>query len=109
MAETLKVLGQVNPSATTLTDAYTVPSATSAVISTITVANRSATPTSYRISVAVAGAANNDKQYIAYDAAIGANEVVSYTIGISLAATDVVRVYATLATLSFNIFGVENT
>jgi hypothetical protein len=30
-------------------------------------------------------------------------------LGISLAATDVIAVYATLATLSFNIFGVEIT
>jgi hypothetical protein len=31
------------------------------------------------------------------------------TLGISLATTDIVSVYATLATLSFSIFGQENT
>jgi hypothetical protein len=36
MTTTYKVLGQVNPSATTNTDLYTVPSATSAVCSTLT-------------------------------------------------------------------------
>lgn len=109
MAETLKVLGQVDPSATTLTTAYTVPAATSTVISSIVVANRSAVATSFRVSVAVAGAADSTKQYIAYDVAIGGNAMTTLKLGISLAATDVVRVYATLATLSFNIFGVENT
>jgi hypothetical protein len=109
MAETFKVLAQVNPSATTLTDGYTVPGSTSAVVSSIVVANRSATPTSFRISVAVAGAANDNKQYLAYDVPIAANEVITHTLGITLAATDVVRVYATLATLSFNIFGSEIT
>lgn len=109
MAETLKVLGQVDPSATTLTAAYTVPALTSTVVSAIQVANRNATPTSYRVSVAVGGAADSTKQYIAYDKAIAANATDTLKLGISLGAGDVVRVYATLATLSFNIFGVENT
>jgi hypothetical protein len=109
MAETKKVLGQSNPSATTLTDAYTVPASTEAIISTITVANRSATATSFRISVAIAGAANDNKQYLYYDVAIPGNDTFAATIGIALAATDVVRVYATLATLSFSLYGVEIT
>lgn len=109
MASTLKVLAQANPSATTLTDTYTVPAATSTVVSTIVITNRSSTATSFRISVAVAGAADNNKQYIFYDAPIAGNDSVSLTAGLSLATTDVVRTYATLATLTFNLFGVEET
>jgi len=108
MADTYKVLGQSNPLAATLTDTYTVPASTSTVMSTIVITNRGAA-TAFRISVAVAGAADDNKQYIAYDIAIGANETITMTIGITLAATDKVRVYATLATLSFNLFGVERT
>jgi hypothetical protein len=109
MADTLKVLAQSNPAATTLTDAYTVPGATSASVSSVVISNRSATPTTFRISVAVAGAANDDKQYLYYDVAIGGNDTFIATIGVTLAATDVLRVYATLATLSFSVFGVEIT
>jgi hypothetical protein len=109
MATTYKVLGQSNPSATTLTDAYTVPAVTQAVISSIVIANRSATPTNYRISVAINGAANADSQYIAYGVVIGPNETQTLTLGISLGDTDVIRVYATLATLTFSIFGAELT
>ncbi len=109
MADTFKVLAQVNPSATTLTDAYTVPGATSTTVSTLTVCNRSSTATTFRISVAVAGAADNNKQYLYYDTAAPGNDTLTVTIGATLAATDVLRVYATLATLSFNIFGVEVT
>jgi len=109
MTDTVKVLAQTNPSAATLTDSYTVPSSTSATISTITVANRSSTATSFRISVAVAGAANDNKQYLYYDVAIPGNDTFAATIGVTLATTDVIRVYATLATLTFNIFGVEIT
>ena len=109
MAEQPKVLGQLNPSAATLTDLYTVPAATSAVVSTLVVANRSATGTSFRISIAPAGAANNDVQYLYYDIAIPGNDTFAATIGVTLETTDVVRVYATLATLSFQVFGSEIT
>lgn len=109
MATTYKVLGQSNPSATTLTDAYTVPSSTTTTISTITVCNRSATGTTFRISVAIDGAADTNAQYLYYDAAIAGNDTVSLTLGITLGDTDKVRVYAGAATLSFNLFGVEIT
>lgn len=108
MADTYKILGQSNPSAAASTDAYTVPASTSSIISTIVIANRSVA-TSFRISVAVGGAALSNEQYLAFDIPIAANETITLTIGITLAATDKVRVYATLATLSFNIFGVERT
>lgn len=109
MADVYKVLGQSNPAATTLTGAYTVPGATSVVISTISVCNRSATPTTFRISIAIAGAADNNVQYFAFDVPIAANETKTFTDGFTLGAADVVRVYATLATLTFQVFGVERS
>lgn len=109
MASSYSILGQSDPSATTLTDLYTVPGLTQTVVSTVTVCNRAATPTSFRLSVATGGAADSDEQYLAYDTPIAANSSFTLTLGISLAATDVVRVYATDAQLSFNIFGVELT
>lgn len=109
VADTYKVLGQVDPVATTLTTLYTVPAATSAIISSITVANRSATPTSFRLAVRPAGAAIANQHYFAYDVPIGANEALSFTLGLTLATTDVISVYATLATVSFQAHGVEKT
>ncbi len=109
MAETRKVLSQTKPGAATLGDSYTVPGATTAIVSTITVCNSSATATSFRVSVAIAGAADSGKQYLFYDVPIPGNDTFTATMGISLGAADVVRVYATLATLSFNIFGIEIT
>lgn len=109
MAETRKVLGQSKPNAATLTAAYTVPVSTQAVVSSITVCNQAAAGTAFRISVAINGAADTPAQYIAYDVAIAGNVTVTYVIGITLGAGDIVRVYNTLATLSFNVFGVELT
>jgi hypothetical protein len=109
MAETPKVLGQLDPIAATLTDLYTVPSSTVAVLSTITVANRSNVDTTFRIAVSPGGAAISNEHYLYYDIAISGNDTFATTIGISLEATDVIRVLGTLATLSFNAFGIERT
>jgi hypothetical protein len=107
MATTYKVLGQSAPSATTNTDVYTVGSGKSAVISTITVANRAATSATYRIAVRPLGATIANQHYIAYDATVTANDTISLTLGVTLAATDVVTVYASTANFSFNLFGSE--
>lgn len=107
MPTTYKVLGQVAPSATTNTDLYTVGAGKSAVVSTIAIANRGATSATYRVAIRVAGAAIANEDYIAYDATITANNSTMITIGITLAATDVITVYASNANLSFNAFGSE--
>jgi glucose-6-phosphate dehydrogenase assembly protein OpcA len=107
--QTYKVLGQSAPSATTLTDLYTVPSATSAVVSTITVCNRAAASKSFRLAVRPAGASIADQHYIAYDVNIAANDSTCLTLGLTLAATDVLSVYASAADLSFQAFGSEIT
>lgn len=104
-----KVLGQVNPSATTFTTLYTVPASTSTVCSTLTVCNTGSTGTTYRIAIRPAGAAIATSQYIVFDAAIPANESIMLTLGLSLAATDVVSVFAGNANLAFSIFGSEIT
>jgi hypothetical protein len=107
MATTYKVLGQSNPSATTNTSLYTVPSATSAVLSTVTICNQASTAGSFRIAVRPAGAALAAQHYVAYDVAIAANDTTALTLGLTLATTDVVTIYASSATMSFNAYGSE--
>ena len=109
MTDTLKVLGQQNPAAGAVTGLYTVPAATSTTVSTVSVCNRSSVATSFRLSVGVAGAADAVSQYICYDMSLNGNDTIFLTIGISLAATDILRCYAGLATLTFTAFGVEIT
>jgi glucose-6-phosphate dehydrogenase assembly protein OpcA len=107
MATTYKVLGQSNPSATTATTLYTVPASTSTVVSTISICNQAGSAASYRIAVRPAGATLAAQHYLAYDIAIAANDTTALTLGITLATTDVVTVYASSATLSFSAFGSE--
>lgn len=107
MPTTYKVLGQVNPSATTATTAYTVPSATQTIISSIVVSNLGASAATYRISVRPGGEAQANKHYVVYDATIAATDSLTLTLGITLGATDVVTVYASTATFAFNLYGSE--
>jgi hypothetical protein len=108
MATTYEVLGQESPAANTDDDLYTVPSATSAVVSTLSVCNRGVS-TTFRVAVRPAGATLADKHYIVYDNYVNAGDAVFLTLGITLAATDVVTVRAGTADMSFSLFGSEIT
>jgi hypothetical protein len=105
MAVTRKIFGQANPSAATPTDLYTVPASFSFHGISLNVCNQSAVATTFRVSVSVAGAATTAKDYIAYDTPLPGNGIVSLALPITLATTDIVRVYAGSATVSFNLFG----
>ena len=107
MATTYKVLAQSNPAATTNTDIYTVPSATSAVISTIVICNQAASAATFNIAVRKAGATLTAAQYIAYQVTVGASDSTALTLGVTMATTDVLTVQASTATLSFTAFGSE--
>ena len=106
MATSVK-LAQSNPSAATATTLYTCPSATS-FAGKVIVCNRSSTATSFRISIDPDGGGDSNEQYICYDVNIPGNETYE-SPNIVCDASDLVRVYATLATLSFSLVGMENS
>jgi glucose-6-phosphate dehydrogenase assembly protein OpcA len=101
------VLGQSNPSATTLTTLYTVPSSTSTVVSSIVVCNQAGTAATYRIAVRPAGATVAAQHYIVYGSTVAASDSTIITLGMTLATTDVVSVYSSSTTTSFVLFGSE--
>jgi hypothetical protein len=107
MSQIYKVLAQAAPAATTATNVYTVPSATEAVISTVVIANRDNAAGDFRLSVRPAGATQADQHYLAYDVLIPANDSTTLTLGITMAATDVLTFFASSADMSVNVFGTE--
>jgi hypothetical protein len=109
MATDYKVLGQSAPAATTASTLYTVPAATKTVCSTLTVCNRDAATGTYRVAVRPAGATLANQHYIVFDASIPGNATDTISIGATLAATDVVTIYASSANFSFSLFGSELT
>jgi hypothetical protein len=102
-----KVLGQSNPSATTNTNLYTVPAQKEAILSSIVVTNQSGSGGTYRVAIRPNGETIAAKHYIAYDRAIDANATETHTIGVTMDAADIVTVFASAGTMSFNAFGVE--
>jgi hypothetical protein len=107
MATTYKVLGQVNPSATTATTLYTAPASTQVVVSTISVCNTTGGELMFRIAIRPGGETLATKHYIAYDSKVAGNDSTFITIGATLGAADVITVYATSGDLVFNAYGSE--
>lgn len=107
MPTVYKVLGQSYPSVTTLTTAYTVPSLTSTVVSSINVANLGGNQDTIRIAIRPAGAAIANQHYIAYNVPLAAGAVLQLTSGYTLATTDVISVYSTTGTSAFSVYGSE--
>lgn len=109
MTTTIKILGQAAPAATTETPLYTVPASTSAVVSTFFACNRSASPASIRLAFDQGGLGTTDEEYVYYDTVIPGNDTLAATVGFTLGADDVVNVYASTNTISFSLFGVEQS
>lgn len=109
MAFVRKVLGQLNPAADTDTTLYTVPAATSTVVSSLVVANLSSAPATFRVAVRPAGEALADKHYLYFDVELPGNDTFAASLGITLAATDVVTVRASTVDVAFNLFGEESS
>ena len=103
---TYKILGQQAPAVTTDVNLLTVAAATEAIASTLIIANTTATAATARVFARIAGAAAATTNAIYYDVSIGGNSSAAFTLGITLAATDVLTVRTSTANaLTFTLFG----
>lgn len=103
MANTAKVLFRGAATLTTTTNLYTVPSATTTVITSIAVANTAATAGTFTLSV---GAANSE--VLLFDAvAIAADTTTIIDLKQVLPATHVIDGGASAVTINFHISGME--
>jgi hypothetical protein len=110
MAQSYKILGQIDLTTTNLENVYTVPADRETVISTVILANRDSSATTFRLALREDGDTVADKHYLAYDVPIAGNDSTTLTLGITAEATDVLSVSAgTANVLSVNVFGTELT
>ena len=113
MANTYKILGQLNPTANTQGNVYVVPAATSAVINSIQIANQSTTNASYSIAIMpsanFSSPASNGQYYIIRGSMIPNNDAATLTLSLSLPAGAIVAANTNSGSLSFSAFGVEIT
>ena len=107
MATTYKVLGQITPTANTMTTLYTVPGATNSVVSTLTICNQGTANANVSIAVCPANTSVTTSQYIVNTALVVPYDTVFLTLGVTVGNTDTVRVYSSNANVSFNAFGSE--
>jgi len=107
MANTVTyVTKQIEPSATTETVLYTVPTVVVSKIVNIFVCNKGAAGT-FRISQSVGGGATADKDYIFYDEPLAANTTYRDTSPLFGNTGDIFRVYASSADISFTLHAQE--
>jgi hypothetical protein len=107
VAETIKILGQSAPAATTYTTLYTVPAATTAVLSSISVCNTNGGAQTVRLHIVPAAGSESTANAIVYDVSITANNTLVLTMGITMGAGDFIRIYASTTNISFQAFGSE--
>ena len=109
MATTYKSPAQLEPAAQTLSTLYTVPSATQAVISNIHACNLGGTSASIRVAVRPGGTSIADQHYLFYGLTITANDTVEFGHGITMDAADVLSVWSSSGSVSFNLSYAEVT
>ena len=107
MATTYKVLGQITPSAATATTLYTVPAVTQTVVSTIIACNQDTATCTIRVAVRPNGETLASKHYLAFEVALAASQTITFTLGITADAEDVLTIQSSNALTSFNAFGSE--
>jgi hypothetical protein len=109
--ETLKVLGQIIPSAGSLTSTYyfyTVPADASAVVSSLVISNVSSAAALCRVYVVQSGFGPGLSNALVYDAYVNPSDVLPLTLGITLGQGDSLVVASSVAnSLTFHAFGSE--
>jgi glucose-6-phosphate dehydrogenase assembly protein OpcA len=105
--ETIKSASYLLPAANTLSTLYTVPSSTQAVVSTINVCNTASADATYRIAIVPNGVSITNANYIVFNATISGNETIAFTQGITMDSGDLLRVFASTASVAFNAFKME--
>jgi len=103
MATTYKILGQVTGSSATAS-LYTSPALTQTVVSSLVVANRSTSNSTFWIAAIPSGDTLANKNYLAFNVPISASDSTALTLGITLGASDFIQVSG-VATGSFTLFG----
>ena len=110
MARVYRILGQKNPGSSVLTNVYTVPDSTQAVVSSIVLTNTSGTAgggVAARLAVNAAGVTVASSNYLAYDVNIPGCDSVTMTLGITMNAGSQLSVYANSTSLAVSVFGTE--
>lgn len=107
MPSTYKILGQIETTANTLSNVYSVPSATEAVVNSIVVTNTGASNASFSLLVRPDTDSDGDKNYIIRGVIVPGNDSMTLNLSLTLPAKAVIKANSNQSTLSVGAFGVE--
>lgn len=108
MAFTYKILGQASPSDTSALLLYQAPSATSAIISSLSIANLLTSEKSFSVYVVASGDTAADSNVLMKDIALAGNGAIQISVGITLGTGDAIYVKSnTASALTYQAFGSE--
>ena len=110
MANALKILGQLNPTANTQGNVYVVPASTAAIVNNITVANQTASNVSYSIIVMPSGsfsATAANTYFIVRGGIVPASDTATLSLGVTLPAGAILAANSNSGSISISAFGVE--
>ena len=99
------ILAQLDAAVATSETLYDCPRQTSIDDIVITFCNRGAAADAVRLSVAKAGVALADSQYLYYDFPVAAKDTFMSSIGAVLRAGDIMRCYSTTGNTTFTMTG----
>lgn len=110
MANALKILGQLNPTANTQGNVYVVPASTSALVNNITVANQTTANVSYSIIVMPTGAYSAtaaNTYFVVRGGIVPASDTATLSLGLTLPTGSILAANSNSGSVSISAFGIE--
>jgi len=97
---------QVQGTASTGTYAtlYNTPALTEAVISSLVITNQSSSAVTVRVGMDTTAGTPAASEFLVYDAAVAGNDTVALTLGITMPASNFIRVASSASTCNFTAF-----
>lgn len=109
MAQSYEILGQLAPSANTLTNVFVTGASSSAIVGTITLHNFSDANASYSLIVRPINETLANKHFIIRGGVLPAREMISITGAVTMNANAILAANTSGGSVSFNAYGVEIT
>jgi len=107
MAQAYEILGQISPTANTLTNVFVTGASSSAIVGTITLHNFSDSNTSYSLVVRPINESIDNKHFIIRGGILPARELITITGAVTLNSSAILAANTGGSSVSINAYGVE--
>ena len=83
---------------------YNTPAATEAVISSIVITNQASSDVTVRIGLDTTAGTPGASEWLVYDAVVAGNDTVALTLGVTMPASNYIRISSSANTCNFSAF-----